>query len=76
MTKNTVYTINEYMEQGFTKEEAYVVRRLDIMHNQWNDLTEKQKERYFIMSERLGLQKKKLASLPYKANLQGLKKEA
>lgn len=55
MTKNTVYTINEYMEQGFTKEEAYVVRRLDIMHNQWNDLTEKQKERYFIMSERLGL---------------------
>ena len=53
--KNKVYTIEEYMEQGFTKIEAYVVRKTDKMFNNWEHLTEKEKERYALMVERLGL---------------------
>lgn len=53
--KNTIYTIDEYMTQGFTKTEAYVVRKTDKMFNNWEHLTNKEKERYFLMIERLGL---------------------
>ena len=53
--KNTVYTIEEYMAHGFTKTEAYVVRKTDKMHNNWDGLTEKEKERYSLMVKRLGL---------------------
>lgn len=53
--KNTVYTIEEYMEQGFTAEEAPIARKTDIMYNNWNDLTEKEKEKYYAMVEWLGL---------------------
>lgn len=53
--KNKVRTIEEYMDQGFTKVEAYVVRKTDKMFNNWDNLTEKEKERYFLMVKRLGL---------------------
>ena len=53
--KNTVKTIEEYMTEGFTKTEAYVVRKTDKMFNNWENLTEKEKERYGIMIKRLGL---------------------
>jgi hypothetical protein len=49
-----VYTIEEYMAQGFTKIEAYVARKADKMFNNWNFLTDKEKERYFLMAKRLG----------------------
>ena len=55
MSKNKVLTIEEYMEQGFTKVEAYVVRKTDKMFNNWENLSEKEKERYFLMVKRLGL---------------------
>ena len=53
--KNTIYTIEEYMEQGFTKTEAYVVRKTDKMFNNYDNLSEKEKARYYAMCKRLGL---------------------
>ena len=55
MAKNKVFTIEEYMTQGFTKIEAYVMRKVDKMFNNWEHLTEKEKDRYRIMTDRLGL---------------------
>lgn len=55
MPKNKVYTVEEYMEQGFTKIEAYVMRKVDKMFNNWDYLTDKEKERYYLMARRLGL---------------------
>lgn len=53
--KNTIYTVEEYMAQGFTKVEAYVMRKADKMFNNWEHLNNKEKEKYFLMTERLGL---------------------
>ena len=53
--KNKVLTIEEYMALGFTKTEAYVVRKTDKMFNNWDHLTEKEKERYALMIKRLDL---------------------
>jgi hypothetical protein len=53
--KNTVYTVDEYMAQGFTKTEAYVMRKADKMFNNWDYLNDKEKERYFLIAKRLGL---------------------
>ena len=53
--KNTVYTVNEYMTQGFTKTEAYAMRKADKMFNNWDYLTDKEKERYYLIAKRLGL---------------------
>lgn len=53
--KNTVHTIEEYVAQGFTEIEAYVVRKTDKMFNNWDRLTEKEKYRYSLMVKRLGL---------------------
>ena len=55
MAKNKVFTVEEYMAQGFTKVEAYVMRKIDKMFNNWEHLTDKEKERYSLMVERLGL---------------------
>ena len=52
---NTIYTIEEYMEQGFTEAEAYAVRMSDKMFNRFSELTEREKEKYFAIVERLGL---------------------
>ena len=54
-TKNVVYTIEEYIAQGFTAEEAPIARKTDIMHNNWNSLTDEEKDRYFAMVNWLGL---------------------
>ena len=53
--KNTIYTIDEYMEQGFTNVEAYVMRKVDKMFNNWDNLSNKEKDRYYIMAKRLGI---------------------
>ena len=52
---NKVYTIEEYIAQGFTKEEAPIVRKTDCMFNNWDNLTETEKEHYAIMCKWLGL---------------------
>ena len=53
--KNTIYTIEEYIAQGFTAEEAIKVRKTDEMFNDWDNLTEEEKEEYFALVEELGL---------------------
>ena len=53
--KNTIYTIDEYVKQGFTKNEAYVVRKTDKMFNNYDNLSNKEKARYHAMCKRLGL---------------------
>ena len=54
--KNTVYTIEEYMTQGFTKEEAFLAQEHDILFNKYveYETTEKEKERMFEIAEILG----------------------
>ena len=44
--KNTIYTIEEYIAQGFTAEEAPKVRKTDEMFNNWDNLTEEEKKEY------------------------------
>ena len=46
---NTIYTIEEYMEQGFTREEAEMVREHDIIFNKDVDeeATEEERARMF-----------------------------
>lgn len=53
--KNTVYSIEEYMAQGFTAEEAPIARKVDIMFNRFDDLTDVEKEKYYAMVAWLGL---------------------
>lgn len=57
MTKNKIYTINEYMEQGFTEAEAYAVRIHDRICNKKfsKELTDKDYERIDAIVKRLGL---------------------
>jgi hypothetical protein len=52
---NTVYSIEEYIAQGFTAEEAPIARKTDIMYNRFNELTPEEKEKYFAMCAWLGL---------------------
>ena len=52
---NIIYTIEEYIAQGFTAEEAPKVLRTDLMFNDWDNLTNEQKEEYFVLVEELGL---------------------
>lgn len=53
--KNVVNTIEEYIAQGFTAEEAPKVLKTDEMFNNWDNLTEEEKEEYFALVEELGL---------------------
>lgn len=53
--KNTIYTTEEYMAQGFTKEEVEKVKRSDELFNNWDNLTEEEKDEYFSLVEELGL---------------------
>ena len=58
MTKNTIFTIAEYIAQGFTAEEAPKALECDILHNEWaenGELSEEKKERYFALANELGL---------------------
>ena len=54
---NTIYTIEEYMAQGFTKEEAIMVREHDILFNKYCEegLNEEEKSRMFEIIEKVGL---------------------
>ena len=42
--KNKIFSDEEYMAQGFTKEEVEKVRRSDILFNNFDNLTEEEKE--------------------------------
>ena len=53
--KNTINTIEEYIAMGFTAEEAPKVLRTDEMFNNWDNLSEEEKEEYFALVEELGL---------------------
>jgi hypothetical protein len=55
--KNTIYTIEEYMAQGFTAEEAPKAMRHDILFNKDKDgeATEAEREEMFAIIEELGL---------------------
>ena len=55
MKKNIVYSIEEYMEQGFTEAEAYAVRMHDKLFNRYYDLSEKEKNKMYAIVDRLGL---------------------
>ena len=54
---NTIYTIEEYMEQGFTAEEAPKIMRHDILFNrdQRGMTTEAMREEMFRLADELGL---------------------
>lgn len=52
---NKVYTIKEYMEQGFTETEAYAMRKLDHLQIKWDSLTDEQKNRHQAIAKRLGV---------------------
>ena len=53
---NKVYSIEEYISQGFTEQEAYLVRKTDCMFNNWENLTDDEKDHYYAMVDFLGLQ--------------------
>lgn len=54
---NIVHTIEEYMAQGFTAEEAPKMRRHDILFNKNQEglATEEEREEMFSIIEELGL---------------------
>lgn len=59
MTKNPVFTIEEYITlEGFTAEEAPKALEFDLLHNEWaenGELSEEKKERYFALVKELGI---------------------
>ena len=55
MKKNTIYTNEEYLAQGFTREELPLIRRHDEMFNRYDELTEEEKEELYELIDRLGL---------------------
>lgn len=52
---NTIFTDEEYMAQGFTKEECPKIRRHDILFNKNVDglATEEEREEMFALIEEL-----------------------
>lgn len=54
---NTIYTIEEYIAQGYTAEEAPKALRHDILFNKDRDglATEAEREEMFAIIEELGL---------------------
>lgn len=58
MAYNKIYSIEEYMNQGFTENEAYAVRIADRLHNRYVDrgyLTEREWEKYEAIVKRTGM---------------------
>jgi len=54
---NTVETIEGYIAQGFTREEAFKAQRHDILFNKMIDgeIEEEEKEEMYDIAEELGL---------------------
>lgn len=52
---NRIFSTEEYLAQGFTMEEVAKVRRSDELYNNFNNLTEAEREEYFKLCEELGL---------------------
>lgn len=55
MTKNTIYTDNEYMNQGFTMQEVPKVRRHDELFNKGENRTEEETMEMVAIQKELGL---------------------
>ena len=55
MRKNTIWSVEEYMAQGFTAEEVPLIIEHDTIFNKWEEATEEEKERLFFLVEKLGL---------------------
>lgn len=53
--KNIIKTIEGYMAEGFTAEEAPKMIKHDTMFNNWENLTEEEKEEFFGIVKELGL---------------------
>lgn len=55
--KNTIYTSDEYMAQGFTNEEVPYITKHDIIFNKYVDgiATDEEMEEMFRIQEMLGL---------------------
>lgn len=56
-TYQRIYTISEYISQGFTEEEAYAVRLYDRLFNKSfsQGITEREAEKMDAIVKRLGL---------------------
>lgn len=54
---NTIYSIDEYVAQGFSREEAPKAKRHDELFNKYQSegLTEEEKEEMFNIVDELGL---------------------
>ena len=51
----SIKTVEEYKAEGFKDEELWLIHKTDALLCSWSTLTEKQKSRYYIMVEFLGL---------------------
>lgn len=55
MTKNTIFTDNEYIAQGFTVQEVPKVRRHDELFNKGEERTEEETMEMIAIQKELGL---------------------
>lgn len=57
MTYNVIKTVEEYMKEGFTAEEAPLIQEHDVLFNKYQDgeCTDAEAERMFELVEILGL---------------------
>lgn len=59
MRLNTIYTIEEYVKQGFTETEAYAAKIHDKLVNKWicnnQHLSERDSEKLYAIQKRLGI---------------------
>lgn len=48
-----IYTIEEYIAQGFTAEEAPKIRRADELYDNWGNITREEQQEYYNLLEEL-----------------------
>ena len=51
--KNTIFTKEEYMKQGFKEWETVYIKRFDILHNRFEELTKAEIIEYFFIQKLL-----------------------
>ena len=54
---NTIFTEEEYLAQGFTREEYPMINRHDELFNKYkdNEITEEEKEEMWTLAKKLNL---------------------
>ena len=55
--KNTIFTKEEYMKQGFKEWETVYIKRFDILHNRFEELTKAEIIEYFFIQKLLKIWK-------------------